>query len=1144
MLQSEAEQLLQRFVIALKDGSASVRRKALSDIRATALCSAPLLSGSSLCEWLGGSLGKALLRRLDDSSEAVRTAAAGMLDEMLQAAPDAVLALLPYAMPVLEERLRWGEVKKTPTEPSEEVRLQLACLLTTLVGLAGTAVAAYAGEVVQLAKVLLQDPWDEVNTQGCTLLRGVDGGSAVAFLDTARVGAGLRKAPPHPTPRPASSPARASAAGGLRLQPLAKGPVAAASAADDAQAPSLDRSRDMRPGQPALGLRLQPVAKELVAAVLPLTTHKRHRLRVAALRCLRPIMHHGAHEMILQMVAFRDPNVIAIKAFYGDDLRVNFCGKLATDSHVMVRLEFLRLLGDWMLTLRERTDHEHRLLPYVLSALDDESPAVVAEAVAVLEALGAEYEVEHGKDLKDTVAYLPEEAHGLGWRGRGGGGGGSGASLLYHTEHGPPVLQLLLPNPFTTRPRLGTRLLAQVNFGRVASPLAAELSAWQAEPRQRACTLIRANLILMEDSVGQHLQLLLPAFCRAISSPELASAVSDCCVIIGSCVEPPLFLGLLAPRILEEGGPVAERAAAITVLKHLLRGAAPRSSMGPHLPGLLHTLQPPSVHLTEDSQLRSAFASLLSCVIPACGPAAATTEHRSALLWLSLHAASQAAPPRAASLPPASHASSAPRSAAGHAGATGDRSGGSGSSSSPAPVPTLGTLLLQLASAVGRHGASAGPMASFQLLELEPDDDHPPAGAAMAQERTHEADTRARECPTAAVQALLSESRPEFIQRIQLSSSTNSTLQAGVLAFLLLPNSGGPSNAPQLPPSQALLSRVVQAADAAAMTHATHSGTRASEPNSEAHGLPPAPTAPAPCCPSGTAPPDIWSDASASTACFRHLAAQLPWLRSHPASAGSVLVALECSLGCHPGAPQQGLDLPTSPRRRPKPLDPGSAEVLLLELLLPALAAFQATAAPAPSSASPAAQRGSSSSTPLLLALRCAMAAVSSGRLPSSLLQRCLGAGPLQEVLSACVASHHVPCRLQACHLADALACASGGVQSLLRPTPGLGSTTSQDPPQLQPLLSALCSRADDASDDVRCVAASLLLRACHAQSSSHSLDLPRTDQGAGESDVMLRTVIKRMTALPDVVTGTPLSRVLEAFCKLHGPAGVEREAA
>lgn len=45
----------------------------------------------------------------------------------------------------------------------------------------------------------------------------------------------------------------------------------------------------------------------------------------------------GAHEMILEMVAWRDPNVVAIKAFYGDDLKVNFCGKLALDPHPQVR---------------------------------------------------------------------------------------------------------------------------------------------------------------------------------------------------------------------------------------------------------------------------------------------------------------------------------------------------------------------------------------------------------------------------------------------------------------------------------------------------------------------------------------------------------------------------------------------------------------------------------------------------------------------------------------------------------------------------------------------------------------------------------------------------------------------------------------
>lgn len=48
-----------------------------------------------------------------------------------------------------------------------------------------------------------------------------------------------------------------------------------------------------------------------------------------------PVM-QGAHEMILEMVAWRDPNMVPIKAFYGDDTKVNYCGKLATDHHVQV----------------------------------------------------------------------------------------------------------------------------------------------------------------------------------------------------------------------------------------------------------------------------------------------------------------------------------------------------------------------------------------------------------------------------------------------------------------------------------------------------------------------------------------------------------------------------------------------------------------------------------------------------------------------------------------------------------------------------------------------------------------------------------------------------------------------------------------
>ena len=51
---------------------------------------------------------------------------------------------------------------------------------------------------------------------------------------------------------------------------------------------------------------------------------------------MRKLAHVGGHEMVLQMVAWQDPQAIAIKAFYEPDLHVNYCGKLATDPVVQV----------------------------------------------------------------------------------------------------------------------------------------------------------------------------------------------------------------------------------------------------------------------------------------------------------------------------------------------------------------------------------------------------------------------------------------------------------------------------------------------------------------------------------------------------------------------------------------------------------------------------------------------------------------------------------------------------------------------------------------------------------------------------------------------------------------------------------------
>lgn len=41
----------------------------------------------------------------------------------------------------------------------------------------------------------------------------------------------------------------------------------------------------------ALGMRLAPHVKPLIAALLPLTTHKRHRVRVAAVKAVSRVTH-------------------------------------------------------------------------------------------------------------------------------------------------------------------------------------------------------------------------------------------------------------------------------------------------------------------------------------------------------------------------------------------------------------------------------------------------------------------------------------------------------------------------------------------------------------------------------------------------------------------------------------------------------------------------------------------------------------------------------------------------------------------------------------------------------------------------------------------------------------------------------------
>lgn len=211
-----------------------------------------------------------------------------------------------------------------------------------------------------------------------------------------------------------------------------------------------------------------------------------------------------------------------------------------------VRLAFLGMLGDWLTRLPERNDHQPRLLPYVLSALCDESHTVVEAALKLLDQLGSQYEAEHEKGVREAVEYLPPEAHGVGWADAlpravryalpgpctGGGGaaegGGSGSSDSGGgssnggdsgddgSNGGAPIgpSPLQLPGPWPCRPRLGVRLLLQSQFARLVPALAAELGCWQGDVQLRAARLLAVCLVAEEDAAVDQLAALVPPLCR------------------------------------------------------------------------------------------------------------------------------------------------------------------------------------------------------------------------------------------------------------------------------------------------------------------------------------------------------------------------------------------------------------------------------------------------------------------------------------------------------------------------------------------------------------------------------------------------------------------------------------------------------
>jgi hypothetical protein len=194
------------------------------------------------------------------------------------------------------------------------------------------------------------------------------------------------------------------------------------------------------------------------------------------------------------LIGFRDPHSVPIKDFYEPSIKLNYFARFVTDRSVLVRETFYKTLANWLLKLPDKVDHEGRILPYMLSALNDENDTIKELAFDLIEEMGMDYEEREEEKVRDKKQYALDSA----WTNKG------------------EFIGLDLPTPFKHRPRLGARIVIKSYIRRYLVAIYKELSDWIIENRARAAHLLLCLIVYTEDYVMQYLDHLLLSLYKAI----------------------------------------------------------------------------------------------------------------------------------------------------------------------------------------------------------------------------------------------------------------------------------------------------------------------------------------------------------------------------------------------------------------------------------------------------------------------------------------------------------------------------------------------------------------------------------------------------------------------------------------------------
>ncbi|XP_037647643.1 dynein assembly factor 5, axonemal-like isoform X1 [Sebastes umbrosus] len=301
-------------------------------------------------------------------------------------------------------------------------------------------------------------------------------------------------------------------------------------------------------------------AESLVKPLMQTISHQHSRVRVSVIEATGAVIQHGTGKNV-------------------DDVLSHLAQRLFDDSP-QVRKAVTAVVGDWLLHMRDRYSYFHKLIPLLLSGVDDEIPEIRLLAADLWKQVGAQWETENEDEIKDKMDFL------------------------------------LTPPPFyppgVERPGLGCRELVVRNLGRLVPAISHDITDWLVPTRVRSSQLLSVLLLHAEDHSTQHLQLLLATLYRACTDAE-RDVVRNCLAaakLLGTFVPPVVFLKLQLDHVttpLSSSHPWTP----LMVLAAVLGGCS-KTLLKPHLEQIANTLAQPDV--CQECQQVVYLEQLLACV--------------------------------------------------------------------------------------------------------------------------------------------------------------------------------------------------------------------------------------------------------------------------------------------------------------------------------------------------------------------------------------------------------------------------------------------------------------------------------------------------------------------------------------------------